>query len=629
MRYLLTGFIFVLLLIGSCNRHSAEWSTLLSVEEWIIDNPDSAMNVLEALDTTRLSSEEEMALYGLLLTMAQEKTNIVVADDSLIRSAARYFEDKGDQRREMIANCYLGMVRYDLERYSEAIVNYYKAKEIAEKVGDWFYAGLACRGLSDIYNESLNKDEELSYAEQEVEYFQKSGRQPYINYAMLDLSRALYNHSDFEKALDLTRQLVDSAAVARDDYLLICTRKLEVESLIHSGQYEKAIPKLKEIIDSGVADSKDSIRYWASLIFTDRRDEAERYENQNFSEDTPWHHVMKYMVYKYEGRIHDALNEHEAIDSIRDVLESKAMNNNINGSLVGYVEVNKKLTDAKLRSYRLMLWLIIVSIIFIAFIITLFLLKLFRRLRSERDNKVNFAEELQENLTESERKCEELSGILNKEKEIQKSLITQLDEERLKMKELFLSLTENKSSYDKLSQEFEVEKTARKILVDDLEEERTQRQLLIEHMAKEKEEAEHRKEIIKTLFSGQYQYLEGIISAIQESKDSATAKRRIANSMTGFVDELSYQSKKVKELEKKVDTIYKSLMSDFRSDLPKLKEIDYRLFLFSVMGFSIPSISMLLKVEKIEDVYNRKRHLKDKIKRLDSRKAERYLSYLI
>ena len=628
MRYLLTGFIFVLLLIGSCNRHSTEWSTLLSVEEWIIDNPDSAMDVLDAIDTTSLCGEEERALYGLLMTMAQEKTNIVVADDSLIRLAARYFEDKGDQRREMIANCYLGMVRYDLERYSEAIVNYYKAKEIAEKVGDWFYAGLACRGLSDIYNATLNKEEELSYAKQEFEYFRKCGLPPYINYAMLDLSRALYNHSNFEKSLDLMRELSDSASVAGDNYLLMCVRKLEVESLMHSNQYEKVVPKLKEIIDRGEADSKDSIKYWAALIFTDKRNVAEQFDNQIFSEDTPWHHVMKYMVYKQEGRIHDVLREYEAIDSIRDVLESKAMNNNINGSLVSYVEVNKKLADAKLRSYHLMLWLIIVSIIFIAFIITLFLLKLFRRLRSERDNKVNFAEELQDNLTESERKCEELSGTLNKEKEIQKSLITQLDEERLKMKELFLSLMENKSSYDKLSQEFEVEKTARKILVDDLEEERNQRQLLIEHMAKEKEEAEHRKEIIKTLFAGQYQYLEGIISAIQESKDSTTAKKKIANSMTGLVDELSYQSKTVNELEKKVDTVYKSLISDFRNDLPKLKEIDYRLYLYSVMGFSIPSISLLLKVEKIEDVYNRKRHLKDKIKRLDSQKAERYLSYL-
>ncbi|MDE6076553.1 MAG: tetratricopeptide repeat protein, partial [Muribaculaceae bacterium] len=90
------------------------------MEEWIIDDPDSAMNVLDAIDTTSLCGEEERALYGLLLTMAQEKTNIVVADDSLIQSSARYFEDKGDKRREMIANCYLGMVRYDLERYSEA-----------------------------------------------------------------------------------------------------------------------------------------------------------------------------------------------------------------------------------------------------------------------------------------------------------------------------------------------------------------------------------------------------------------------------------------------------------------------------------------------------------------------------
>ncbi|MDE6335518.1 MAG: hypothetical protein K2L34_03005, partial [Muribaculaceae bacterium] len=125
-----------------------------------------------------------------------------------------------------------------------------------------------------------------------------------------------------------------------------------------------------------------------------------------------------------------------------------------------------------------------------------------------------------------------------------------------------------------------------------------------------------------------YKYLEGIITTIQGSKDTTTAKKKIADSMTGLIDELSNHGKTARELEKKVDMTYDCLMTDFRVDLPKLKEVDYKLFLFSVMRFSIPSISLLLKAERVEEIYNRKRHLKDKIKRLDSQKAERYLSYL-
>ena len=628
MRYLLTGFIFVLLLIGSCNRHSAEWSTLLSVEEWIIDDPDSAMDVLDAIDTTSLCGEEERALYGLLMTMAQEKTNIVVADDSLIRLAARYFEDKGDQRREMIANCYLGMVRYDLERHSEAIVNYYKAKEIAEKVGDWFYAGLACRGLSDIYNATLNKEEEVRYADRELNNFRRSGRQPYVNYALLDYARAHYNSNNFDLSLETIEELIDSAIMADDEYLHFAAIQLKSICYVTQGKFMEALPILREVTESSYSEAEDSLRLCWTLLRLNRNEEVKTLENKMQDSILPWNSFIKYRMYKYQGQYDLALAELERVDSLSEEYIHKSISNNINGGLVNYVETKNVISQSQLNEARTKFWFITTVLIISILLLSIWIRKKIKQWRKERDAKVNFVEELQENLTESERKCEELSGSLNKEKEIQKSLITQLDEERLKMKELFLSLTENKSSYDKLSQEFEVEKTARKILVDDLEEERNQRQLLIEHMAKEKEEAEHRKEIIKTLFAGQYQYLEGIISAIQESKDSTTAKKKIANSMTGLVDELSYQSKTVNELEKKVDTVYKSLISDFRNDLPKLKEIDYRLYLYSVMGFSIPSISLLLKVDKIEDVYNRKRHLKDKIKRLDSQKAERYLLYL-
>ena len=601
---------------------------MLSTEESIIDCPDSALSVLEEIDTSRLVGEGERALYGLLLTMALSKNHIDIPNDSLIHSASRYFEDKKDKRRAMIANCYLGMVQYDLERHSEAMVNYYKAKQAAEELGDWFYAGIACRGISDIYNDSQNKEEELAFAKQEYEYFQRSGRQPYVNYAMLDLGRALYNHDDYDEGLGLMRQLADSARVTGDNYLLISALQLEASNLMFKCEYEEAVPVLKEIVESDYADSQDSIRYWAALFFSDNKKEAQTLDNQIFLGDTPWHHVFKYMVYKQEGYFHEALREQEAIDSVRDEVIAKAMSNNVNGTLVDHVEMDRKLAASDLKAYRLRFWLIIVSLLFIAFLITLFFLRLFRRLRYDRENKVAFAGELQSALRESAYRYKELSELLEKEKKTQTLLTERLEEDRLRQEALLQNLKEEELSHDKLLQELEKERIGQRNLLNNLEEEKTQRQVLIENLAREREVAEHHKDVIKTLFAGQYKYLESVIATIQGSKDTATAKKRIADSMTGLIDELSNHSKTVRELEKKVDMTYDGLMTDFRVDLPKLKEIDYKLFLFSIMRFSIPSISLLLKAERVEEIYNRKRHLKDKIKRLDKQKAERYLLYL-
>lgn len=69
-------------------------------------------------------------------------------------------------------------------------------------------------------------------------------------------------------------------------------------------------------------------------------------------------------------------------------------------------------------------------------------------------------------------------------------------------------------------------------------------------------------------------------------------------------------------------------MSHFRHDMPNLKVADYRLFLYSVLGFSTTAISLFLKVDKINSVYDRKKRLKIKIKQSESGRKDEYLQYL-
>lgn len=63
-----------------------------------------------------------------------------------------------------------------------------------------------------------------------------------------------------------------------------------------------------------------------------------------------------------------------------------------------------------------------------------------------------------------------------------------------------------------------------------------------------------------------------------------------------------------------------------KKDFPKLKEEDYRLFLYLMFGFSARSISLFMG-EKIEVVYNRKSRLKSKIKNSNATLKNEYLEY--
>lgn len=82
-------------------------------------------------------------------------------------------------------------------------------------------------------------------------------------------------------------------------------------------------------------------------------------------------------------------------------------------------------------------------------------------------------------------------------------------------------------------------------------------------------------------------------------------------------------------MEKHVDKIYNNVFTSFRQDFPSLKDNDYRLFLFIILGLSNAAISLLLKEEKLSAIYERKRRLKEKIKNLPQEKQEMYMFFFV
>ena len=67
---------------------------------------------------------------------------------------------------------------------------------------------MTARGIADIYNESFNTA--VAYATEEYNNIMQSGRQPYINYAISDLANAYCSSGNYDKALILSKQAIDS-----------------------------------------------------------------------------------------------------------------------------------------------------------------------------------------------------------------------------------------------------------------------------------------------------------------------------------------------------------------------------------------------------------------------------------
>ena len=80
-------------------------------------------------------------------------------------------------------------------------------------------------------------------------------------------------------------------------------------------------------------------------------------------------------------------------------------------------------------------------------------------------------------------------------------------------------------------------------------------------------------------------------------------------------------------LESRLNMECYGLMSRFRSEMPDLREADYRLYLCNALGLSIPTICLLLK-EKREVIYNRRLRMRTKIQTSGSTDTETFLQYL-
>ena len=94
---LVYNIVFVLItlpILVSCYDHSNISDVLDDVETYINDRPDSALNVLSAIDYSSLRGGADRNHYTLLLAQAKDKCYIDETDDSLMTIAVEYYQKK-------------------------------------------------------------------------------------------------------------------------------------------------------------------------------------------------------------------------------------------------------------------------------------------------------------------------------------------------------------------------------------------------------------------------------------------------------------------------------------------------------------------------------------------------------
>ena len=88
--------VLIVLLSIACNTRVNYNKYLIAIDSLIVQQPDTALSMLEAFPTNSLQTQADSAYYGLLMTEARDKNYIIQTNDSLIQSALTYYNGTND-----------------------------------------------------------------------------------------------------------------------------------------------------------------------------------------------------------------------------------------------------------------------------------------------------------------------------------------------------------------------------------------------------------------------------------------------------------------------------------------------------------------------------------------------------
>ncbi len=146
--------LFVLLgavLGGGCRRGpGVTESRLIALDSLIGTSPDSALALLQAVDTAALS-DADRAYLDLLQTQALYKAYIPATDSTAICRAWRYYKDNGPYDRRIRAMLYRGTVAEEMGDPEEAMRWYKRTELTSHYKEDDFNSGYALMTMGELY----------------------------------------------------------------------------------------------------------------------------------------------------------------------------------------------------------------------------------------------------------------------------------------------------------------------------------------------------------------------------------------------------------------------------------------------------------------------------------------------
>ena len=564
--------VAIIVFVSSCA--SKEAKRIMDTADAVMwTRPDSALAVLESIDTLSLKAKAQHARYSLLYTMALARNHRDIPDLRIIKPAASYYERHGSNDDRMKMYFYLGTAQYDTGDPESAIASYLRAKEYSFHSDNLVFKGIISSSISDVYLWNNNNSESILYCKEACDYFAQAKDSFRLWNTTGLLANRYSNIRDWAKADSLysiffSQPIRDTSIYARQLLNLAWNNIFKPGSDPHESidLFRKATGEF----DGTPSISDYGVYAYASEIIGDHRtanDVIRQLENVDSSSTIL--KIWKYRIFKHRGDYKDALVclEQSIDDRDSEVLETVGQSVALAQS--DYYENKSLLLDKDRRLQRQVKWMI--------FLIAVMMVASGLGIYSKR-KKI------------WQRQVEEMSFIN--------------DEVSQRLNEAQLSEKEHLRSIDSLASANELAEKNIQTLSEKLSSAAEKEQVLMGLRAKYVQANKRRYAQLNVLCR---QYLESP-NASRNGKDKIYAE---VKKILAILDEPNQ-----KELESMLDDNLDGIMSKLRAAIPDTTEKDFRFISFLVLGFDTKTISRMMDYN-VNTVYTKRYIIKEKISKLD------------
>lgn len=534
-----------LLMIFSCTVIDTR-RILNDVDSYIMERPDSALAVLESIDSKDLKTSSIRAHHALLHAMALDKNYIDVTDDSIARVAVDYYIKHGPKQNRARALYYLGQSYYNKEEYDKAILAYSRAETVAASC-DSLYLGMIYSAKSYTYNCNYNSSQELYYAQRAFDIFSAINEEKYIRASLYRLAVSYHNTDDYDNAVEAYDRLIYDSLEA--DHFFIQSILAKAHSIIEIGGdnyhvVDSLFRKAKYEYDADF-EEKDNWAWAYSLYRIGCSKEADEIIGNIDIADEFIASFWKFRIAEYL-KDYESVHEHniKVLSRQNEIVEG-ILEESLETYQRDYYQSQLDLAEYKVRTRTRELLALIVLIILVSVILYLSIIRFIMRQKEEKNKLLEYAEEIRRQLEESD-----------------------------------------KNDYSKLKRKF------------------------------------------ISLYKARFETIGTLCDQYIQSSGRTDIEKLMFRKVERLISEVRNDAANRTAFETMLDNDLDMIMTRLRTEMPKMKELDYSIFSYLIVGFDATTISRLLDMS-VNNVYAHKRRIRIKIEEKQPEHSDQFLEMLV